>query len=72
MKTAVAAGIVVVLAAGSGGSARAQVQTAANQRVQVTPPAASLNAILQQVQQSTNSDQHQYWQAPDRKMEDRC
>jgi hypothetical protein len=55
MKTAVAAGIVVVLAAGHGVSAQAQVQTAANQRVQVAPPAANLNTILQQVQQSTSS-----------------
>ena len=55
MKTALAAGIVVLLSAWHGPMAQAQTQTAANQRVQVAPPTASLNTILTQVQQSTSS-----------------
>ena len=55
MKTALAAGIVVLFSAWYGPPAHAQVQTVANQRVQVAPPTANLNAILTQVQQATSS-----------------
>jgi hypothetical protein len=55
MKTALAAGIVVLFSAWYGPAAQAQVQTAANQRVQVAPPTANLNAILTQIQQATSS-----------------
>jgi hypothetical protein len=55
MKTALAAGIVVLFFAWSGPAAQAQVETASNQRVQVAPPTANLNTILAQVQQATSS-----------------
>ncbi len=55
MKTALAAGIVVLFAVWCGPTAQAQVQTVANQRVQVAPPTANLNAILTQVQQAASS-----------------
>lgn len=55
MKTALAAGIVILLSAWHGPAAQAQTETASNQRVQVAPPTANLNAILTQVQQATSS-----------------
>jgi hypothetical protein len=55
MKTALAAGIVILFFAWHGPAAQAQTETAANQRVQVAPPTANLNAILTEVQQATGS-----------------
>jgi hypothetical protein len=57
MKTAFAAGIVVLVSAWYAPAAQAQVQPqpVANQRVQVAPPTANLNTILTQVQQATSS-----------------
>ena len=58
MKTALAAGIVSFvfrLVRPRRPRRRRDDQTAANQRVQVAPPTANLNAILMQVQQATSS-----------------
>jgi hypothetical protein len=55
MKTALAAVIVLWFSSGHGAQALAQAQTVVPQRAPVAPPAANLNAILLQVQQTASS-----------------